>query len=139
MNASYCGAFVTKLKEEFSNSQNANIQKWSAFIKGIANRQDFLHCALVWVSKGKIDSYMSKHRTSNDISDVTKYFNGVIDWASTVFTKVYKEMKGLEWGRLYETYHNNHYDFTDLNHKLNELMNDDYVSNQKGIFEYVLG
>lgn len=31
-NAIYPGPFVTKAKEEFSNSQNANIQKWSAYI-----------------------------------------------------------------------------------------------------------
>ena len=36
LNAIYSGTFVTKAKEEFSNSQNANIQKWSAFIRGSA-------------------------------------------------------------------------------------------------------
>ena len=44
-NAIYSGPFVTLAKEEFSNSQNSNIQKWSAYVKGTANRQDFLECA----------------------------------------------------------------------------------------------
>src|SRR3989344_4443815 len=52
LNAVYSGPFVTKAKEEFSNSQNANIQKWSAYVSGSANRQEFLECALDWVSKG---------------------------------------------------------------------------------------
>ncbi len=40
LNAIYSGPFVTLAKAEFSNSQNANIQKWSAYVKGSANRQD---------------------------------------------------------------------------------------------------
>ena len=34
LNAIYSGPFVTALKEEFSNSQNAHIQKWSAYVTG---------------------------------------------------------------------------------------------------------
>ena len=63
LNAIYSGPFVTLAKAEFSNSQNANIQKWSAYIKGSANRQDFLEQALDWVSKGDVGGYMSSHRT----------------------------------------------------------------------------
>ena len=59
LNAIYSGPFVTLAKAEFSNSQNANIQKWSAYIKGSANRQEFLERALDWVSKGDIGGYMS--------------------------------------------------------------------------------
>ncbi len=46
-NASYYGPFVTKAKEEFSNSQNSNIQKWGAYInaKGGVNRQGYLERA----------------------------------------------------------------------------------------------
>ncbi len=33
LNAIYSGPFVTMAREEFSNSQNANIQKWSAYIR----------------------------------------------------------------------------------------------------------
>jgi hypothetical protein len=40
LNAIYSGPFVTKAKEEFSNSQNANIQKWSAYIRGSAKGGD---------------------------------------------------------------------------------------------------
>src|ERR1044071_1453579 len=58
LNAVYSGPFVTKAKEEFSNSQNANIQKWSAYVRGSANRQDFLERSLDWVSKGEIGGYM---------------------------------------------------------------------------------
>lgn len=56
-NAIYSGTFVTLAKAEFSNSQNSNIPKWSAYIKGSANRQEFLECALNWASHGNIANY----------------------------------------------------------------------------------
>ena len=61
-NAVFSGPFVTLAKAEFSNSQNANIQKWSAYIKGAVNRQEFLERALDWVIKDIIVDYMSRHR-----------------------------------------------------------------------------
>lgn len=139
LNAVYSGPFVTKAKEEFSNSQNANIQKWSAYIRGSANRQDFLERALDWVSKGDIGSYMSAHRYDKNINELKNYFNAVIDWVSTVFEDVYPEMKGLEWGRLYEEYHGKSYDPAKVKTAVQKLMADDYVTSRKGIFEYVLG
>lgn len=139
LNAIYSGPFVTKAKEEFSNSQNANIQKWSAYIKGSANRQDFLERALDWVSKGDLGSYMSAHRNDKNITELKAYFNAVIDWVSTVFADVLPEMRGLEWGRLYETYHGKSYDPKKMSAAVRKLAADDYITNRKGIFEYLLG
>ena len=138
-NAIHSGPFVTKAKEEFSNSHNANIQKWSAYISGNVNRQDYLHTALEWVSKGHIDEYMSLHRHDNNINDLKTYFNSVLDWISSVFINVESEMKGLEWGRLYETYHNTAYDRQEVKELVEKLYSDYYVKNKKGIFEYILG
>ena len=139
LNAIYSGPFVTKAKEEFSNSQNANIHKWSAYVKGSANRQDFLERALEWVSKGDIGGYMSTHRKVTNINELKTYFNAVIDWASTVFRDVLPEMRGLEWGRLFETYHGQSYDPKKMSGDVQKLAADDYVTNGKGIFEYLLG
>ncbi len=139
LNAIYSGPFVTKAKEAFSNSQNANIQKWSAYVKGSANRQDFLERALDWVSKGDIGAYMSAHRNDTNINELKNYFNSVIDWVSTVFTDVLVEMKGLEWGRLYEHHHGKSYDPKKMSDAVKKLAADDEVTNHKGIFEYLLG
>jgi len=84
-NAVYSGPFVTLGKGEFSNSQNANIQKWSAYVSGSAMRQEFLERALDWVSKGNIGDYMSRHRYDNTITELKTYFNSVIGWLSVVF------------------------------------------------------
>ena len=139
LNAIYSGPFVTLGKEEFSNSQNANIQKWSAYIKGSANRQAFFERALDWVSKGNIDDYMSIHRNDKNINELKKYFNSVIDWISSVFTDVESEMCGLEWGRLYEQYHRKAYDPKKISAEVRKLYGDPYIKNRKGIFEFILG
>ena len=139
LNAVYSGQFVTLGKEEFSNTQNANIQKWSAYISGSANRQEFLECALDWVSKGNIGDYMSRHRFDNNITELKNYFNSVIDWTSTVFTDVETEMRGLEWGRLYETYKKQPYNPQKVSEQVRELYADSYVKNRKGVFEFILG
>ncbi len=138
LNAIYSGPFVTKAKEEFSNSTNSNIQKWSHYISGKVNRQDFLKTALDWVSKGEIDDYMSKHRDNNNIDELKTYFNTVIDWISTTFRDVESEMCGLEWGRLYETYHKKAYNPENISKQVQSLLADSFVQNKKGIFEYIL-
>ena len=139
LNAIYSGPFVTLAKEEFSNSQNAYIQKWSAYIKAEVLRQGFLEKALERVSKGNIDAYMSLHRKDNNINELKTYFNTVIDWVSTTFIDVIPEMRGLEWGRLYETYHKNSYNPSNVSEILNKLYYDEQVKNKKGICEYILG
>src|SRR5438105_47675 len=139
LNAIYSGTFVTLAKAEFSNSQNANIQKWSAYVRGSANRQEFLERALDWVSKGDIGGYMSQHRNDNNINELKTYFNSVIDWVSTVFIDVLPEMRGLEWGRLYELYHGKSYDPKKMSDAVKKLAADPYVTKRKGIFEFLLG
>lgn len=139
LNAVYSGPFVTLGKEEFSNSQNANIQKWSTYIRGSAARQEFLERALDWASKGNIGDYMSRHRNDKNINELKTYFNSVIDWVSSIFSDTESEMKGLEWGRLYEEYHEKAYSPAKTSAEVHELYADPYIKNRKGIFEYILG
>ena len=139
LNAVYSGPFVTMAKAEFSNSQNANVQMWSAYISGNVNRQDYLAAALDWVSHGHVGDYMSQHRYDDNINELKAYFTSVIDWASSVFIDVKNEMRGLEWGRLYEQYHQNAYNPVDVSAKLHQLYADPSVTNKRGIVEYILG
>jgi hypothetical protein len=139
LNAVYSGPFVTAGKAEFSNSQNANIQKWGAYVSGAVNRQDYWERALEWVSKGNVEAYMSQHRQERDITEVKNHFNAVIDWISSVFTDVEPEMRGLEWGGLYETYHTQRFDPKAMSAKVQALYGDGYVKKRSGIWEYLLG
>ncbi len=76
--------------------------------QGDVKRQDYLAEALKWIcdSKGmSVDAYMSQHRHDTSTGELECYFRSVIDWTSATFTMVERDMCGLEWGRLYETYH----------------------------------
>ena len=142
LNAVYSGPFVTLAKEEFSNSNNANVQKWSHFVAGDVKRQDYLSTALKWVSHdGDVANYMKAHRNDTNINELKMFFNEVIGWVSSVFKTIYPEMRGLEWGLLYDTYHKNSYNPSIIEEKVSKLMDDVQIQQQgrKNIFEYVLG
>lgn len=141
-NAIYSGVFVTKAKEYFSNSHNTKIQKWSAYVKGSALRQDFLHTALLWISENKsmnIEQYMSKHRNIDSIDEMQVYFDSIINWIDGTFKGVVSEMLGLEWNRLYEAYHKKGFDPEKIWERVTALLADEAITNRKGIFEYILG
>ena len=137
-NAVFSGTFVTLAKEEFSNSQNSNIQKWGKYVKGSVNRQEFLARALDWVSDDTV-SYMSLHRHDDNITELKNYFTSVVDWISSVFIDVEKEMCGLKWGNIYKLYHKRPYNPQVVSDEVRKLYADPYVKKRKGIFEYVLG
>ena len=139
LNAIYSGPFVTAAKEEFSNSMKPLLQKWKAYVKGNEKRQEILAEALRWVSHDDVDGYMAHHRFDANILELSTYFRTVIDWVATVFKGVEDEMCGLDWGRLYETYHANAYDPDSVWTRVKALFADEYVRSRKGIFEYVLG
>lgn len=141
LNAIYSGPFVTAGRAEFSNSQNANIQKWATYIKGEARRQDFWERALEWTAgdKSAISGYMSAHRGDPTIAEVKTTFNSIIDWVSTVFTGVREQMKGLDWGRLYRNHHLTPYDPAAVEAAVLRLYADPFIEARAGIFEYVLG
>lgn len=143
LNAIYSGPFVTKAKAEYSNSNNANMQKWSSYIKGDPKRQEVLAVALAWVAQSEgssIDAYLAKHRHDADIAGLKTYFTSVIDWIGSVFVRPPdKEMRGLEWGRLYETYHSTSYNAAEIDKAVDQLRADPAVHSAKGIYEYLLG
>ena len=142
LNAVYSGPFVTAAKAVFSNSGNTNMQTWKAFIKGNEKRQEILAEALKWVSKGDIEGYLKDHRYDTGISGLVNDFESVIAWIDGVFKRTRPEMCGLEWGRLYETYHDNPYDPDKVWERVEALFadaDDGKIQNRRNIFEYVLG
>jgi len=138
-NASYHGSFVTKARSVFSNTGNANMNRWQTYIKGDPKRQAVLEAALDWISDGDIDEYMARHRYDDNISELQNHFDTVIDWIDSIFDYTGSEVCGLEWGRLYKEYHTKAYDRDKVNKRVMELLDDTQVGSKKGIFEYVLG
>lgn len=142
LNAIYSGEFVNAAKRVFSNSMNAEVQKWCHYIKGDVKRQDYLAEALKWICDSHhttIDAYMSQHRHDTDISEMENYFRSVINWATTTFTMVENDMCGLEWGRLYETYHTTPYSIDHISERVRQLQADESIRCPRNIYEYVLG
>lgn len=142
LNAIFSGEFVNAAKRVFSNSQNAEIQKWCHYIKGDVKRQDYLATALKWISDSQgieIDAYMSQHRHDSSIKDLEKYFRSVIEWVAKTFTMVEHDMCGIEWGRLYETYHTTPYSISHITERVKALQSDEHVKCSRNIYEYVLG
>lgn len=141
-NSIYSGSFVTLAKAEFSNSQNNRLNVWRTYVKGNVKRQEILRTALEWVAKSSddesVDEYMSFHRNDTNIEELKNYFEQVIAWVDETFTETYDEMCGLEWGRLYEEYHEENFDKAQLAAEVEKLYYDEYVTNKSGIFEYVL-
>ncbi len=138
-NASYHGPFVTKARAVFSNTGNANMNRWQTYAKGDPKRQAILEAALDWVSGGEIDNYMSLHRYDDNIKELQNHFETVVDWIDSIFDYTEKEVCGLEWGRLYNEYHTKAYSKDTVSKRVDELMEDTQVTNKRGIFEYILG
>lgn len=142
-NAIYSGPFITAAKAEYSNSNNANMQKWQSYISGDPKRQQVLEEALDWVSSSQgltIDAYLAYHRQDVGIAELRSHFTSVIDWVANVFIRPPdKEMRGLEWGPLYEEHHAMPYSPTKIEDRINELRSDPAVHSPRGIYEYVLG
>lgn len=143
LNAIYSGPFITAAKTEYSNSQNGNLQKWSTYIKGDPKRQEILAVALDWAATRQgmsTDAYLAAHRGDTTIAELKTYFSSVIDWVGSVFIRPPdREMRGLPWGRLYETYHSNSYNSATLDGEVDALRGDPAVGDRKNIYEYLLG
>ena len=143
LNAVYSGTFVTAAKRIFSNSSDSRQQKWGAYVKGDPKRQEVLHVALEWLSSTKsttVSAYMAEHRHDAHADELERYFTSVIDWVSTVFSRIPdREMRGLEWGRLYEEYHLKPYDSVAVDERVTQLRNDPAVHKASGIYEFILG
>ena len=142
LNATYSGPFVTAAKAVFSNSTNANMHKWKAFVAGDEKRQAVLATALDWVSKGNVEGYLKDHRYNPDITELTAYFDSVIAWIDGTFKATRPEMCGLKWGKLYEAYHDKPYDPDKVWERVEALFADaadEKIKNKANIFEYVLG
>lgn len=137
-NAVYTGKWLTSAKQKFSKSKCAAYSLANHYIIGSPIRQDYLETAIAWINNGKIEEYMSIHQHDPNANELWLYFLAVINWVETTFIKYRKEMKGINWGMLYNTYKDKQFDTSALEEEIKKLMMDDDVTNKKGIYFYVL-
>ncbi len=141
-NATYQGEWVTDAKRYFSKSNCVAYGLAGKYMSGTPIRQDYLERVIGWIAQREgitIDQYMSKHQHDSHATDLWLYFQSVIGWVQVMFPVYRKEMKGLDWGYLFNTYGQNKYNPSQLENNVKELMLDDEVQNKKGIYEYLLG
>ena len=137
-NATYTGAWLTDAKRRFSKSNCPAYGLASKYMNGSPIRQDYLETALKWISNDHIEEYMDAHKTAPNAIELWLYFQSVIAWVQAVFPVYRKEMKGLDWGILFNQYGKADYDSKALESRIKELMEDEDVTNKKGIYEYLL-
>ncbi|MDE6034643.1 MAG: DUF262 domain-containing protein [Ruminococcus sp.] len=140
-NAIYTGTWLTDVKRYFSKNGCPAHKIANKHLKGEMLRQDYLETVLKWISAKEnisIEDYMSEHQHDSDGTALWLYFQNVITWVQTIFPKYRKEMKGIEWGLLYNEFSNGTYNPAELEKRIAELMADDDVTSKKGIYEYLL-
>ena len=135
-NAVYSGSWISDAKRYFSKNSRPKIG--DEYLSGSANRQEYLETAINWISNGNIEVYMSKHQNDPNANELWLYFQSVISWVKAIFPHYRKEMKGISWGFLYNQFKTQSFDHKKLEEEISQLMQDEDVTNKKGIYEYVL-
>jgi hypothetical protein len=137
-NAVYTGPWLTHAKSIFSKTGCAAYGLSSKYVTGAPIRQELLEKALRWKSADHIDQYMSKQQLQQNANELWAHFRNVIWWVEQTFTTYRKEMKGVEWGPLYDQFGQNKFDTTKLESQTAELMQDPDVTRRSGIYTYLL-
>lgn len=138
-NAVYHGSWLADAKRYFSKNGCAAYQIGQDYVSGSPIRQELLEKALDWISQGQIKSYMAKHQHDPNALALWQYFQAAITWVEATFpVKRKKEMKGVEWGGLYDQFKDKVLDADKLEAEIKTLMLDDEIGNKKGIYPYVL-
>lgn len=140
-NAIYTGTWLIDAKRHFSKTGCVAYQIGEKYMSGSTIRQEYLETALKWISdrdKAQIEDYMSKHQKDNDADELWMYYQSVIDWVNRLFPNYRKEMKGIDWGILYNQYKDQSYNSAKLENEVARLMSDDDVTNKKGIYLYLI-
>ena len=170
LNANYTGDWLTSAKQFFSKRHNNEAINMSYYdnddrktllslsadkvlgdMGGLgdkANRQLLLELALKWRINAEeskypqIKDYMGIHRFDDNAGELIGYFKNVIAWVKQTFTVYRNEMKGLDWGILYNAYGRKKFNPAEIEKTLKYLYDlydiDPDGLKKKGFYEYCL-
>lgn len=142
-NVSYTGSWLASAKIYFSKPDCIAEKLAVKYLNGAPLRQDYLETALKWMVDREdmktVEDYMSAHQHDENASQLSVYFKRVVDWVKTLFPEenYRREMKGVEWGILYNEFKDKDFDPAKLEQKISALMMDDDVTDKRGIYYYV--
>lgn len=137
-NAIYTGTWLSDAKRHFSKSGCPAYNLASDYMKGSPIRQDYLETTISWISDGKIEEYMAKHQHKPNANELWLYFQSVISWMKAVFPNYRREMKGVDFGVMYNEFKNKEFDSKKIEKEIVNLMQDEDVTKKSGIYPYVL-
>lgn len=137
-NAVYAGPWTADAKRYFSKTGCPAYGLASDYMKGSPIRQEYLETAIRWHSKDEIEEYMSKHQHDKNATPLWQYFQKVIAWVKATFPDYRREMKGVDWGGVYNQFKDQEFDTDKLGKQVAKLMMDDDVEKKPGIYPYVL-
>ncbi len=137
-NAIYTGTWLTNAKKYFSKTNCPAYGIGNDYLTGSPIRQDYLETAISWLSDDNIEEYMAKNQHEPNANELWLYFSALISWIKVVFPKYRKEMKGINYGFLYNNYKDKKFDAKKLEEEITELMQDEDVTKKSGIYEYVI-
>lgn len=140
-NAVYTGKWLTDAKRHFSKTGCPAADLGSKYLSGKSIRQEYLETVLRWKAAAEekvIEQYMAEHQHDPQAGALWSYFVSVLEWVKSIFPEYMSEMKGIEWGLLYNKHKDEVLDPEKLKKKINLLIDDPEVQNIKGIFEYLL-
>jgi hypothetical protein len=137
-NAIYTGTWLTDAKKYFSKTACPAYKIGSDYMTGSPIRQDYLETSISWISNDDIEQYMAANQHKPNANEIWLYFQSVISWIKVVFPKYRKEMKGIDFGFIYNKFKDEQFDSKKLEEEITKLMKDEDVTKKSGIYEYVL-
>ena len=146
-NAVFNGSWVTDAKRYFSKNGCVAAKLGSDYLKGSSIRQEYLETVIKWMAdkdeeirneKKPVDAFMRVHQHDEDASDMWAYFQNVINWVKATFPNYRPSMKGVDWGLLFNEYGTKQYKPATLEKRIRELIEDEDVTKESGIYEYLL-
>ena len=137
-NAIYTGTWLSDAKKYFSKTNCPAYNIASSYMRGSTIRQDYLETVIGWINNGNIEEYMSENQHKPNANEIWLYFQSVVNWVKAVFPKYRKEMKGVDFGLLYNEFEHKELDSTEIEREVTELMLDEDVTKKSGVYAYVL-
>ena len=138
-NAVYHGSWVSDAKRYFSKTGCPAYALGGDYLKGSPIRQDYLETTIKWINSNEVEEYMGKNQNKSSAIELWEYFQSVIAWIESTFpTKRKKLMQGLPWGEYFNEYRKISIDPDEAEKKISSLIEDEDVTNQRGIYAYLL-
>jgi len=140
-NAVYAGPWLSDAKRHFSRTNCAAKGIGDGYVKANTLRQELLEKALRWVAGNsdiQIREYMGRHKDDQKVGELYSHFKKVIEWAKETFPAKRDLLPSVDWGSVYAKHSHEKLNPDELEDRISQLLSDDEIKKQWGIYEYVL-